>query len=104
MDSYNIHRLIISGITVSSKFFLDIFYKNLRYAKVGGLPLEELNYLELQFLLLLDFKLMISVEDLQNYGDLLLRFWKREQIANELVPNNNDNETKEHQTQTQTQN
>lgn len=108
MDSYNIHRLIISGITVSSKFFLDIFYKNLRYAKVGGLPLEELNYLELQFLLLLDFKLMISVEDLQNYGDLLLRFWKREQIANELVPNNN--ETKEHQqaqaeaqAQTQTQ-
>ncbi|KAL1580895.1 hypothetical protein MGQ_00655 [Candida albicans P76067] len=101
MDSYNIHRLIISGITVSSKFFSDIFYKNLRYAKVGGLPLEELNYLELQFLLLLDFKLMISVEDLQNYGDLLLRFWKREQIANELVPNNNDNETKEHQTQTQ---
>ncbi|CCE86323.1 Piso0_004806 [Millerozyma farinosa CBS 7064] len=82
MDSYNIHRLIISGITVSSKFFSDVFYKNLRYAKVGGLPLEELNYLELQFLLLLDFKLMICVEDLQNYGDLLLRFWKREQLAN----------------------
>lgn len=87
MDSYNIHRLIISGITISSKFFLDIFYKNLRYAKVGGLPLEELNYLELQFLLLLDFKLMISVEDLQNYGDLLLRFWKREQITNQLINN-----------------
>lgn len=85
MDSYNIHRLIILGITVSSKFFSDIFYKNLRYAKVGGLPLEELNYLELQFLLLLDFKLMISVEDLQNYGDLLLKFWKREQLASELV-------------------
>lgn len=85
MDSYNIHRLIISGITVSSKFFSDIFYKNLRYAKVGGLPLEELNYLELQFLLLLDFKLMILVEDLQNYADLLLRFWKREQMAKQLT-------------------
>ncbi|KAK6201373.1 uncharacterized protein RJT21DRAFT_1316 [Scheffersomyces amazonensis] len=94
MDSYNIHRLIISGITVSSKFFSDIFYKNLRYAKVGGLPLEELNYLELQFLLLLDFKLMISVEDLQNYGDLLLRFWKREQLANELVTNHNEEDVK----------
>lgn len=89
MDSYNIHRLIILGITVSSKFFSDIFYKNLRYAKVGGLPLEELNYLELQFLLLLDFKLMISVEDLQNYGDLLLKFWKREQLAGDLVDNAN---------------
>ncbi|KAM9896577.1 hypothetical protein OXX79_007393 [Metschnikowia pulcherrima] len=93
MDSFNIHRLIISGITVSSKFFSDIFYKNLRYAKVGGLPLEELNYLELQFLLLLDFKLMISVEDLQNYGDLLLKFWKREQLASELV--NRDGTTPE---------
>ncbi|EDK36428.2 hypothetical protein PGUG_00526 [Meyerozyma guilliermondii ATCC 6260] len=86
MDSYNIHRLIISGITVSSKFFSDIFYKNLRYAKVGGLPLDELNYLELQFLLLLDFKLMISVEDMQNYGDLLLKFWKRERVAKEFSP------------------
>lgn len=85
MDSYNIHRLIISGITVSSKFFSDIFYKNLRYAKVGGLPLEELNYLELQLLLLLDFKLMITVQDLQNYGDLLLKFWKREQLATDLA-------------------
>lgn len=86
MDSYNIHRLIISGITVSSKFFSDIFYKNLRYAKVGGLPLDELDYLELQFLLLLDFKLMISVEDMQNYGDLLLKFWRREQVAKEFLP------------------
>lgn len=84
MDLFNIHRLLILGITVSSKFFSDVFYKNLRYAKVGGLSLEELNYLELQFMLLLDFKLMISVEDLQNYGDLLLRFWKREQITSEL--------------------
>lgn len=83
IDSYNIHRLIVSGITVSSKFCSDIFYKNLRYAKVGGLPLEELNYLELQFLLLLDFKLMISVVDLQSYADLLLKFWKREQTKQE---------------------
>lgn len=80
MDSYNIHRLIISGITVASKFFSDVFYKNSRYAKVGGLPLDELNHLELQFLLLLDFQLMIQKEELERYGDLLLRFWKREQI------------------------
>lgn len=85
MDLFNIHRLLILGITVSSKFFSDVFYKNSRYAKVGGLSLEELNYLELQFMLLLDFKLMISVEDLQNYGDLLLRFWKREQVTTEMT-------------------
>lgn len=79
MDSYNIHRLIIAGVTVGSKFFSDVFYKNSRYAKVGGLPVDELNHLELQFLLLTDFKLMISIEELQRYTDLLLGFWKKEQ-------------------------
>ncbi|KAK9477796.1 cyclin-domain-containing protein [Lipomyces japonicus] len=79
MDSFNIHRLVIAGVTVASKFFSDVFYKNSRYAKVGGLPLEELNHLELQFLILVDFRLAIPLEELQRYGDLLLQFWQREQ-------------------------
>lgn len=37
VDSFNIHRLIIAGITVASKFFSDVFYTNSRYAKVGTL-------------------------------------------------------------------
>ncbi|KAK9451516.1 cyclin-domain-containing protein [Limtongia smithiae] len=78
MDSYNVHRLVIAGVTVASKFFSDVFYKNSRYAKVGGLPLEELNHLELQFLLLCDFRLAIPLEELQRYGNLLLQFWERE--------------------------
>lgn len=78
MDSYNIHRLIIAGIAVSSKFFSDVFYKNTRYARVGGLPLDELNHIEIQFLLLTDFKLMVQPDELQRYADLLLKFWKRE--------------------------
>ncbi|CCH60904.1 hypothetical protein TBLA_0D04070 [Henningerozyma blattae CBS 6284] len=76
MDSYNIHRLIIAGVTVATKFFSDYFYSNARYAKVGGITLQELNHLELQFLLLCDFKLLISVNELQRYADLLYRFWK----------------------------
>jgi hypothetical protein len=34
VDSYNIHRLVIAGVTCASKFFSDIFYTNSRYAKV----------------------------------------------------------------------
>jgi hypothetical protein len=34
VDSFNIHRLIIAGVTCASKFFSDIFYTNSRYAKV----------------------------------------------------------------------
>ncbi|KAF9563315.1 cyclin-domain-containing protein, partial [Agrocybe pediades] len=67
IDSYNIHRLVIAGVTVASKFFSDVFYTNSRYAKVGGLPLPELNQLELQFLLLNDFRLVISSSEMQHY-------------------------------------
>lgn len=41
VDSFNIHRLVIAGVTCASKFFSDIFYTNSRYAKVrssGLLP------------------------------------------------------------------
>lgn len=34
-DSFNIHRLIIAGVTCASKFFSDVFYTNSRYAKVS---------------------------------------------------------------------
>ncbi|KAE9398286.1 cyclin-related 2, partial [Gymnopus androsaceus JB14] len=67
IDSYNIHRLVIAGVTVASKFFSDVFYTNSRYAKVGGLPLAELNQLELQFLLLNNFTLVIPQDEMQRY-------------------------------------
>jgi hypothetical protein len=36
IDSFNVHRLVIAGVTVASKFFSDVFYTNSRYAKVCG--------------------------------------------------------------------
>ncbi|KAK3940879.1 cyclin-domain-containing protein [Diplogelasinospora grovesii] len=75
VDSFNIHRLIIAGVTCASKFFSDVFYTNSRYAKVGGLPLAELNHLELQFLLLNDFRLAVPVEDLEAYATMLVEFY-----------------------------
>ena len=99
VDSFNIHRLVIAGVTCASKFFSDVFYTNSRYAKVylpachprqwllltiekvGGLPLVELNHLELQFLLLNDFRLSIPVEELEAYGTMLVEFYAREVMA-----------------------
>jgi len=71
IDSFNVHRLVIAGVTVASKFFSDVFYTNSRYAKVGGLPQSELNQLELQFLLLNDFRLSIAAEEMQRYAEQL---------------------------------
>ena len=49
--------------------------------KVGGLPLAELNHLELQFLLLNDFRLSVPVEELEAYGTMLVEFYAREVIV-----------------------
>lgn len=108
VDSFNIHRLIIAGVTCASKFFSDVFYTNSRYAKVcdrvafirlivgtlgptadvvvqqvGGLPLAELNHLEIQFLVLNDFRLAVPVEDLEAYATMLVEFYAREVVAQE---------------------
>ncbi|EFX00016.1 cyclin-dependent protein kinase complex component [Grosmannia clavigera kw1407] len=86
VDSFNIHRLIIAGVTCASKFFSDVFYTNSRYAKVGGLPLAELNHLELQFLILNDFRLAIPLEDLEAYATMLVEFYAREVIGKRARP------------------
>ncbi|RUS18603.1 cyclin-domain-containing protein, partial [Jimgerdemannia flammicorona] len=72
INSYNIHRLLIASVVVASKYSSDVFYPNTRYAKVGGLPITELNSLELEFLFLCNFDLHVRLEDLQEYGDQLL--------------------------------
>mmetsp|Transcript_20063 Transcript_20063/g.34545 ORF Transcript_20063/g.34545 Transcript_20063/m.34545 type:complete len:103 (+) Transcript_20063:836-1144(+) len=47
---------------LSAKFLDDTYYNNAYYAKVGGLPLSELNSLELHFLAMIRFNLSITPE------------------------------------------
>ena len=49
VDSFNIHRLVIAGVTCASKFFSDIFYTNSRYAKVSILEYHILKCLLTKF-------------------------------------------------------
>jgi len=73
VDSYSIHRLVITSIVLAAKLFSDIFFTNHRYAKVGGIKVDELNRLEVSLLLALDFKLFIPETELQYYGDHLIQ-------------------------------
>lgn len=57
--------------------------------QVGGLPQAELNQLELQFLLLNDFRLVISPDEMQRYADQLVAFSEsqsRHSDANNSIP------------------
>ncbi|EIN10242.1 cyclin-domain-containing protein, partial [Punctularia strigosozonata HHB-11173 SS5] len=93
IDSFNIHRLVIAGVTVASKFFSDVFYTNSRYAKVGGLPQAELNSLELQFLLLNNFELMVSPEEMQKYAEDLVFFSQTQQPSSAISSSSSSSST-----------
>jgi len=72
--SKNIHRLLITGITVSSKIVDDIQPKNSYFAQLGGIPVAELNQLEREFCTLLDFHLSVTPEEFDMYYSNILAF------------------------------
>ncbi|GAB4840772.1 hypothetical protein Ancab_021534 [Ancistrocladus abbreviatus] len=67
LTSFNVHRLLITSITVAAKFIDDAFFNNAYYARVGGVSTMEMNKLEMKFLFSIDFRLRVSVETFQRY-------------------------------------
>lgn len=59
--SLTVHRFCITAVTVSSKSICDSFYANSRYAKVGGIGLAEMNLLEREFLIAIDYRLIVEL-------------------------------------------
>ncbi|KAG8082867.1 hypothetical protein GUJ93_ZPchr0014g47536 [Zizania palustris] len=62
VDSYSVHRLLITAVLAAVKFMDDICYSNAYFAKVGGVSLQEMNYLEVDFLFAVGFDLNVSPE------------------------------------------
>jgi len=62
VNSYDVHRLLISCVMVAAKFLDDIFYNNAYYGKIGGVPTAEMNKLELEVLFELRFNLTVPDE------------------------------------------
>ena len=63
----------MNSVVLAAKTFDDNFYTNTHYAKVGGIPVEELNCLELDFLFNINFSLYVSCEDYQRYHEEIYR-------------------------------
>ena len=68
----NIYKLILSAMVVAIKYNEDLFYSSAIYAKLGGLSVSELNYLEFQFLILIKFSLFIENDLFDKYKNNLL--------------------------------
>ena len=66
INSLNVHRIIITSVMLSAKFFDDHYFKSF-YAKVGGVPCSEINVLEVEFLFLINFSLHVSPDNYSRY-------------------------------------
>ncbi|KAJ9465250.1 hypothetical protein DIPPA_33399 [Diplonema papillatum] len=67
LTSHNVHRLLVTSVVISAKVRDDCYYSNKYYSAVAGIRLSELNYLEIHFLLLLDFDLHVSLSEFCRY-------------------------------------
>ena len=77
LNSYSIHRVILttynrnlvlmSSMVAAAKFYDDSFFTNDLYARIGGVPVDEMNNLELDFVFLINFSLLITPEEYQKF-------------------------------------
>ncbi|EOA27921.1 hypothetical protein CARUB_v10024094mg [Capsella rubella] len=71
INSFNVHRLLITSVMVAAKFLDDLYYNNAYYAKVGGISTKEMNFLELDFLFGLGFELNVTPNTFHAYFSYL---------------------------------
>ena len=67
INTLTVHRFLITAATVASKGLSDAFWNNTTYARVGGVRLEELKMLELEFLYRVDWKIIPKPDILVAY-------------------------------------
>ena len=88
----NIYKLILASMVIAIKYNEDNFYSSEVYAKLGGLSVPELNYLEFQFLILIKFSLFIEKDLFNKYYYNLLSFQEED---NENIEEDNTEEEDE---------
>jgi len=55
VSPYSIHRLLLAAVLVSAKFHDDFYFNNKYYAALGGIPVREMNKLEVEYLMITNF-------------------------------------------------
>lgn len=73
VNSFNVHRLLITSVMVAAKFMDDMYYNNAYYAKVGGISTLEMNFLEVDFLFGIGFQLNVTPTTYHTYCSYLQR-------------------------------
>jgi len=90
ITSLTVHRFLITAATVAAKGLSDSFWNNATYARVGGLKVEELGTLELEFLHRVDWKIVPVPETLVNYYKALVSRSEHFRLEDDIEALNTD--------------
>lgn len=72
VNIYNVHRLVIASVMVAAKFFDDQYFNNAHYGRVGGVSCKEMNQLEIEFLFMINYDLLVKNELYTTYDKRLM--------------------------------
>ena len=67
LTPYNVHKFFFVSVLMAIKYNEDIIYNFNYYSLISGISINELQQLEIEFLILLKFKLYINKIDFNNY-------------------------------------
>ena len=67
LTEHNIYRVVLASLITAIKYNEDEIYSNNFYAKVGGIPREELDRIEYEFLKLINYSLYVNTDTFQKY-------------------------------------
>ena len=71
LTEYNTHRLYFISVLTALKYQEDIYYKNTFYAKICGVKVEDLNNMEYEFVVNMNFDFYVSRVLYKKYRDSL---------------------------------
>eukprot|EP00756_Hemistasia_phaeocysticola_P008193 Hpha_TRINITY_DN14530_c1_g4::TRINITY_DN14530_c1_g4_i1::g.46739::m.46739 len=67
----NVHRIVLASFVLTAKCMDDFSYGNKWYADVAGLNVQELNVLETTFLSSIDWNVLVSKQEHEQYLDMV---------------------------------
>lgn len=71
INIYSIYRILFACILLSIKLNEDCIFKNSYYSIISGIPLQDLNLIEYNLLLIFDFKTNICINTFNKYKTAL---------------------------------
>ena len=74
LNPHNIHRIILGCLILAIKYNEDVYYNNEYYAKIGGVPLDEINKLEYKSFELIEQNLFISDDIFEKYLAYIIHY------------------------------